>query len=190
LEAFEIHHHNQNHHSKASKQTIKTLSDQIKHTLPYYSTSTITTIVTPPININNTFKNTSSTMSASHVPRYVQAEDSHRSSIVSTKSMKNGLKSLAQKYKEHDRQVQAAWEAYYGVGQAAPTKPFVSRNNSATSEESVRHESSPSNFQKAVKAVKQRAQEHHRSVNAAYASYYGDTRVYQQRAQATKQYTY
>jgi hypothetical protein len=124
----------------------------------------------------------------SHVPRYVQSEQSQRGSIVSTKSMKNGLKTLAQKYKEHDRQVQLAWEAYYGVGQFAAVKPAATRSNSSASEDSVNHESSPSTFKKAVKAVKQRAREHHASVNAAYASYYGDTRVYQQRALANQQY--
>lgn len=126
--------------------------------------------------------------SSSYVPRYVPTEEQRRSSVLSTKSMKNGLKTLAQKYKEHDRNVQNAWEAYYGVGAYTP-QPAATRNNSSASEQSARSESSstaPSTFKKAVKAVKQHAKEHHASVNAAYASYYGDARVYQHRADEMK----
>jgi hypothetical protein len=122
--------------------------------------------------------------SSSYIPQNVSSEEHRRSSVMSTKSMKNGLKTLAQKYKEHDRNVQNAWEAYYGAGIYA-TKPATTRNNSSASEESVRSESSPaapSSFKKAVKAVKQHAKEHHASVNAAYATYYGDARVVQQRS--------
>jgi hypothetical protein len=106
--------------------------------------------------------------------------------------MKNGLKSLAEKYKEHDRQVNAAWRAYYGVGYttepAMASRPSQTRNSSSASEESVRAESSPSTFSKAVKAVKQRAKEHHESVNNAYVAHYGDLRAHQQRGEAMKQF--
>jgi nitrogen fixation/metabolism regulation signal transduction histidine kinase len=118
------------------------------------------------------------------MPRSVASEEHRRSSVLSAKSMKNGFKTLAQKYKEHDRSVQHAWEAYYGAG--IYTKPAATRNNSSASEDSVRSESSPSTFQKAVKAVKQHAKEHHASVNAAYASYYGDSRILQQRSEEIK----
>jgi hypothetical protein len=108
--------------------------------------------------------------------------EQRNSSIISTKSMKNGLKTLVEKYKEHDRQVNAAWQAYYGIGyptqSAMAARPSQSRASSSASEESVRSESSPSTFSKAVKAVKTKAKIHHQSVNNAYASYYGDFRVH------------
>jgi hypothetical protein len=110
-------------------------------------------------------------------------ESPRQNSILSTRSMKNGLKTIAQKYKEHDRQVNAAWQAYYGVGyptqSAMAARPSQSRNSSSASEESVRAESSPSTFSKAVKAVKQRAKEHHDSVGSAYTALHGDLRVRQ-----------
>jgi hypothetical protein len=117
--------------------------------------------------------------------------EQRNSSIISTKSIKNGLKTLAEKYKEHDRQVNAAWQAYYGVGYTQPAqaaRPSQSRSSSSASEESVRAESSPSSFSKAVKSIKSRAKEHHQAVNEAYTSLYGDVSVHQKRAAAIKQY--
>jgi hypothetical protein len=122
---------------------------------------------------------------------YNNVEQRHNS-VISTKSIKNGFKTLAEKYKEHDRSVNAAWQAYYGIGyptqSSMAARPSQSRNSSSASEESVRAESSPSSFSKAVKAVKTKAKQHHVAVNDAYSSLYGDFRVQQQRADAIKQY--
>lgn len=128
-------------------------------------------------------------MSTGYLPRYVyspkpSSEEKRSSSIISTRSMKNGLKTVAQKYKEHNRQTQQAWEAYYGVGQFAPSNTTTTRNNSSASESSVAKE--PSAVQKAGKSLKQRWQEHHESVNAAYSTLYGS---HQAQGQAMKQYS-
>ncbi|KAF2436880.1 hypothetical protein EJ08DRAFT_5523 [Tothia fuscella] len=127
---------------------------------------------------------------SSHVPRYVSpVDDNSRNSSVGH-SVKSSLKTVAHKYKEHRSASQTAFEAYYGVSQAAPApyKPATTRNNSSASEDSVNHGSSPSSFKKAIKAVKKHAKEHHASVNLAYANYYGDSRVLAN--QEVKHYSY
>lgn len=78
--------------------------------------------------------------------------------------------------KQHHRDMNEAYTAFYSPG----ASPAGSRNNSAApsprhSSEHVRSEEEPEkprNYQKIWKAVKTRAVEHHRSVNAAYATTY------------------
>lgn len=131
-------------------------------------------------------------MSSGYLPRMsyspaasAENDTKRNSSVMSTSSIKNGLKTVAQKYKEHDRSVQNAWEAHYGVGQFSPyNSAEAKRNNSAVSGSSSEASGakSPSAFKKAAKAVRQHIREHHESVNAAHSTLYGSPSGYRQRA--------
>lgn len=84
--------------------------------------------------------------------------------------------------------MQRAWEAYYGV-YPAPTPAYPTRRASeetTSSAESASH--GPSTMKKAWNAIKDKATEHHESVNNAYAAYYGDASIHRQRNEAMKQY--
>jgi hypothetical protein len=98
---------------------------------------------------------------------------SERSSSVS-----KAWQSVKKAAKEHHESVNAAYATYYSGG----VSPSPSKNNSAVatpraSVESVRNEQEvqkeESGMGKAWGKVKQAAKEHHRSVNAAYGTYYG-----------------
>lgn len=121
---------------------------------------------------------------SSQYAQYVPIEENRRESTSSTKSVKNAMKWVAQKYKEHDASVQAAWEVYYGAPATGFSSQAASRKSSADSNAST----SSKPFKKAWTAVKERASEHHQNVNAAFSTYYGDARVHQQRAEAIKQF--
>jgi hypothetical protein len=115
----------------------------------------------------------------------------HRGSTAttsSTSSVKSAIKSAARRYKEHNQGVQAAWEAYYGV-YPAPAAAHPSRRSSEESTSSMESASKgPSTMKKAWSSIKERAVEHHASVNNAYAAYYGDSAVHRQRIEAVKQH--
>jgi hypothetical protein len=130
------------------------------------------------------------------VPRYSSEETDRKeaqrnSSVSSTTSIKNGLKYVGRKLKEHERQSQMAWEAYYGfptqVRQARPSQ--ASRSESTSSTDSNASVSSPGAVKKAWTSVKEAAKAHHEAANSAYASYYGDNRVLGARAAEIKKHS-
>ncbi|KAF2190621.1 hypothetical protein K469DRAFT_721525 [Zopfia rhizophila CBS 207.26] len=85
---------------------------------------------------------------------------------------KMAWKSLAKHAKAHHESVNAAYSVYYGGGVSASssTRPSFESARSTSSVDSAKPES---NMNKAWKAVKKHAKEHHESVNAAYGAYYG-----------------
>jgi hypothetical protein len=124
-------------------------------------------------------------------PNYVQGdsrrnsrEEAQRSSSVSsTTSIKNGLKYVGRKLKEHERQQQLAWEAFYGVPKSTVneySRPSQSSRKAST--ESASSTESTSSVKKAWKSVKGAAKAHHEASNEAFAAYYGDHRVLAKRA--------
>jgi len=101
------------------------------------------------------------------------------STTSSKKAPTNGSKVWAA-IKKHHREMSEAYEVFYSPGASTAS----SRTNSAASSprhsaDAPRHEvaahkaQSPRNATKLWNSVKTRAIEHHRSVNAAYASVYG-----------------
>ncbi|EUC43207.1 hypothetical protein COCMIDRAFT_101445 [Bipolaris oryzae ATCC 44560] len=120
---------------------------------------------------------------SSPASRTASPEASRSSSVAGPSAPKNPTNaSKAWKaIKKHHREMNEAFAVYYSPGNS----PSASRNASAVS--SPRHsadaprnssvsevkEAGPRNYQKAWKAIKTRAIEHHRSVNAAYNQTYG-----------------
>ena len=101
------------------------------------------------------------------------------SSDAQTSTIKNALKAVNRRWQEHHQSVTAAYGIYYGSpvatpsGSAAPSRrasaeAAPSPALSVTAEE-PKDERRPSNFSRAWTAVK----EHNKSVNNAYAAYYG-----------------
>ncbi|KAF2402963.1 hypothetical protein EJ06DRAFT_315811 [Trichodelitschia bisporula] len=89
---------------------------------------------------------------------------------------------LSQRFAAHHASTQAAYEAYYGAGLRSGTMTPRSTSSSSTSSASSTKavdataalpQTKDSSARKAWTALKQRAAEHHRSVNAAYGVYYG-----------------
>jgi hypothetical protein len=111
---------------------------------------------------------------------------SRSASIAAPSSPKKGtnLSKAWQAIKAHHDEMNAAYAAYYSPGSSRAGSLANSRANSTQSSprhsvEEPRHEDAaaapknPTNFTKSWKALKNRAVEHHRSVNAAYRAAYG-----------------
>ena len=96
---------------------------------------------------------------------------------------KSNLSKAWQALKQHHDEMNAAYAAYYSPGSSrAGSRANSVRANSNHSSprhsiEEPRHEDAapknPTNFTKTWKAIKTRAIEHHRGVNAAYRAAYG-----------------
>lgn len=111
---------------------------------------------------------TSAANSATASPRQsMESITSDNTKVERSGSMSKAWKSVKKAAKDHHEGVNAAYATYYGQG----ASPAPTRANSATSAESVEHETEqkPSVWAKVVK----KAQEHHRSVNNAYSTVYG-----------------
>ncbi|KAF1963039.1 hypothetical protein CC80DRAFT_542191 [Byssothecium circinans] len=110
-----------------------------------------------------------------------QPSTTSTSSSSSTSSLSKAWKSVKKHAKEHHEGVDAAYAAYYGLGsRAGESQAYEARSSvdSATPRSSVEKgrvavEKRESGVRRAAEALKRRAREHHRGVNAAYSSYYG-----------------
>jgi hypothetical protein len=104
---------------------------------------------------------------------------SRKSSTVSNDSQSDRNITKAWKaLKKHHQEMNQAYSVFYG-------SPASSRNNSATNsaatspkasfeaQRAQNEELAPRNIEKVWKAIKNKAVEHHRSVNAASAAFYG-----------------
>ncbi|KAF2792787.1 hypothetical protein K505DRAFT_325933 [Melanomma pulvis-pyrius CBS 109.77] len=104
-------------------------------------------------------------------------------STKSTSSLSKAWKAVKKHAKEHHESVNGAYASYYGAGTLVPTSVHgsaVLQSAPRKSDESERTEESGKSVgsvKKSWQAVKQHAKEHHRSVNAAYALYYGPSAV-------------
>lgn len=89
-------------------------------------------------------------------------------------SVSKAFKSVGQRLSQHHRDVTAAYEAYYG-SMAAPKTHFqyAPRKSQESEITYVDNEAGAEKKNGTWQKVRQHAKEHHRSVNAAYALYYG-----------------
>jgi hypothetical protein len=103
-----------------------------------------------------------------------------QSSVKSTSSMNKAWKAVKRHAKEHHESVNGAYAAYYGAGSStvpsvAPVKSLPKESfetdRTAVSEDTV------SSVKKVWQGVKKHAKEHHDSVNAAHATYYGGSAI-------------
>jgi hypothetical protein len=107
---------------------------------------------------------------------------SRSASIAAPSSPKKStnLSKAWQAIKAHHDEMNAAYAAYYSPGSSlANSRANSTQSSPRHSVEEPRHEDAaaapknPTNFSKSWKALKTRAVEHHRSVNAAYRAAYG-----------------
>ncbi|KXJ87889.1 hypothetical protein Micbo1qcDRAFT_197557 [Microdochium bolleyi] len=110
---------------------------------------------------------------------------SRNNSVSSARSVSGAKNWIVNHMKEHHRSVNAAYNAYYGgittPSTSTESTPAQSRKNSSDAPAAPAAAAAPapfvhaagnerpSYFDRAIKAAKK----HHKSTNAAYASYYG-----------------
>ncbi|KAF2104379.1 hypothetical protein NA57DRAFT_51208 [Rhizodiscina lignyota] len=103
-------------------------------------------------------------------------------------SVASGLKAVGHRLAQHHREVNAAYEAFYGVGSRPQDAPSYRPRKSEESQRALIDEDhhyevearpaaekkqDSKSTKKVWQRVKQHAKEHHEGVNAAYRAYYG-----------------